>query len=262
MSFFILSLQEMLFFNVELFKTRLMEIKTFIANYKAAFGENTELPIVFWYSDTLENQTEKINGCFFKDMRKVREGHTVSLNADVIGCGGGKFYTGFTDMPERVPTFVSLKEKYKETPEMVIEYVDRLGVTKTENRYLHFARMDKVDSLDLIEGVLFLATPDILSGLVTWACYDNNSEDAVVTQFGSGCSVTVTQTILENHRGGRRTFIGFFDPSVRPYFELDILSYTVPMSRFKEMYHTMRSSCLFDTHAWGKIKERIQLSDK
>ena len=43
---------------------------------------------------------------------------------------------------------------------------------------------------------------------------------------------------------------------------LDILSYTVPMSRFKEMYHTMRSSCLFDTHAWGKIKERIQLSDK
>ena len=109
MSFFILSLQEMLFFNVELFKTRLMEIKTFIANYKAAFGENTELPIVFWYSDTLENQTEKINGCFFKDMRKVREGHTVSLNADVIGCGGGKFYTGFTDMPERVPTFVSLR---------------------------------------------------------------------------------------------------------------------------------------------------------
>ena len=175
MSFFILSLQEMLFFNVELFKTRLMEIKTFIANYKAAFGENTELPIVFWYSDTLENQTEKINGCFFKDMRKVREGHTVSLNADVIGCGGGKFYTGFTDMPERVPTFVSLKEKYKEMPEMVIEYIDRLGVTKTENRYLHFARMDKVDSLDLIEGVLFLATPDILSGLVTWACYDNNS---------------------------------------------------------------------------------------
>lgn len=66
---------------------------------------------------------------------------------------------------------------------MVIEYIDRLGVTKTENRYLHFARMDKVDSLDPIEGVLFLATPDILSGLVTWACYDNNSEDAVVTQF-------------------------------------------------------------------------------
>ncbi len=35
--------------------------------------------------------------------------------AENIGCGGGKFYTGFTEMPERVPTFVSLKEKYKQT---------------------------------------------------------------------------------------------------------------------------------------------------
>ena len=35
-------------------------------------------------------------------------------------------------------------------------------------------------------------------------------------------------------------------------------SYTIPMSRFREMYQTMRSSCLFDTHAWGKIRERMQ----
>lgn len=235
-----------------------MEIKTFIANYREAFGEMTELPVVFWYSDTLENQTEKINGCFLKEMKKVRDGLTISLNADVIGCGGGKFYTGFTGMPEHVPTFVSIKEKYKQTPEMVVEYVDRLGVLPTVYKYLHFARIDKVDTFDAIEGILFLATPDILSGLVTWACFDNNSDDAVVSQFGSGCSATVTQTILENRKGGRKTFIGFFDPSVRPWFEPDILSYSVPMSRFKEMYHTMRNSCLFDTHAWGKIRERIQ----
>lgn len=235
-----------------------MEIKTFIANYREAFGEKTELPVVFWYSDKLENQMEKSNGCFFKEMKKVRDGHTISLNADVIGCGGGKFYTGFADMPAHVPNFVSVKEKYKQTPEMVIEYVDWLGVPRAEKKYLHFARIDKVDTFDSIEGVLFLATPDILSGLVTWACFDNNSEDAVVTQFGSGCSATVTQTILENRKGGRKTFIGFFDPSVRPYFEPDIISYTIPMSRFKEMYDTMRSSCLFDTHAWAKIKERIQ----
>lgn len=235
-----------------------MEIKTFLANYREALLKKAELPVVFWYSDKLENQTEKSNGCFFKEMKKVRDGYTISLNADVIGCGGGKFYTGFTEMPPHVPTFVSVKEKYKQTPEMVVEYVDWLGVPRTENKYLHFARIDKVDAFDAIEGVLFFATPDILSGLVTWACFDNNSEDAVVTQFGSGCSATVTQTILENRKGGKKTFIGFFDPSVRPYFEEDIISYTIPMSRFKEMYDTMRSSCLFDTHAWAKIRERIQ----
>ena len=51
-----------------------MEIKKFIENYREAFGEYAELPIVFWYSDILENETAKVNGCFFKSMSKVREG--------------------------------------------------------------------------------------------------------------------------------------------------------------------------------------------
>ena len=73
-----------------------MEVKVFIDNYREAFGEKTELPIVFWYSDTPLADTEKINGCFFKGLKTVREGNPISLNAEVIGCGGGKFYTGFT----------------------------------------------------------------------------------------------------------------------------------------------------------------------
>ena len=59
-----------------------MEIKKFIENYREAFGEYAELPIVFWYSDILENETGKVNGCFFKSMSKVRGGNTISLNAD------------------------------------------------------------------------------------------------------------------------------------------------------------------------------------
>lgn len=108
-----------------------------------------------------------------------------------------------------------------------------------------------------MEGVVFIANPDMLSGLTTWAYYDNNAEDGVVSMFGSGCSCIVTQATIENRKGGKRTFIGFFDPSVRPYFEPDKLSYTIPMSRFREMCGTMRQSCLFDTHAWGKIRERM-----
>ena len=48
-----------------------MEIKKFIENYREAFGEYAELPILFWYSDILENETEKVNGCFFKSMVAV-----------------------------------------------------------------------------------------------------------------------------------------------------------------------------------------------
>lgn len=233
-----------------------MEITTFISHYREAFWEKAELPIVFWYSDASVNETEKIGGCFFKCMKEVREGITVSLNADSIGCGGGKFYTGFTEMPDRVPGFVSLKEKYKQTPEMVTEQIREMTVPIATKAYLNFARIDTVDSLEAVEGVLFLATPDMLSGLTTWAYFDNNASDAVTALFGSGCSNVVTRTVVENRKNGRQTFIGFFDPSVRPHFEPDILSYTIPMSRFREMCTTMRDSCLFDTHAWGKIKKR------
>ena len=234
-----------------------MEVKTFIHNYREAFGNKPELPIAFWYSDLPIAETEKINGCFFKGMTKVREGTPISLSLNTVGCGGGKFYTGFTEMPERIPTFVSLKEKYKETPEMVTDFIKNLGVPRTDKPYLNFSRIDKIDTFEDTEGILFLVSPDILSGLVTWTYFDNNSEDGVTSSFGSGCSTVITQTTLENRKNGRRTFIGFFDPSVRPYVEANILSFTIPMSRFKEMYYTMKSCCLFDTHAWEKIRKRI-----
>ena len=130
---------------------------------------------------------------------------------------------------------------------MVIEFIRQLGVPRAEKKYLHFARIDRIESLKEVEGVVFIANPDMLSGLTTWAYYDNNAEDGVVSMFGSGCSCIVTQATIENRKGGKRTFIGFFDPSVRPYFEPDKL----------EMCGTMRQSCLFDTHAWGKIRERM-----
>lgn len=238
-----------------------MEINYFITKYREAFGEAAELPIVFWYSDQPEGLTEKINGCFFKGMKEVRAGNTISLNAGNISCGGGKFYTGFTPMPEHVPTFVSLKEKYKTTPQMVLDFLEDLQVPAAPSAWLHFARIDQVETFEGLEGLLFFATPDILSGLTTWVWLDTNAHEAVTTQFGSGCSAIVTQATLENRKGGKRTFLGLFDPSARPWFEPNLLSFVIPLSRFREMYDTMEQSCLFDTHAWKKIRERINTAD-
>ncbi len=242
-----------------------MDIKQFIENFREAFGEVVVLPIVFWYSDEPVTATPKIEGCFFKGMRAVREGMPMSLCADNIGCGGGKFYTGFTPMPMHVPNFVSLKEKYKQTPEMVLDFIVRSEVPVAAGKYLNFARIDTLDGIeaggriegDGLEGLIFFATPDILSGLTTWAWFDNNADDAVTTRFGSGCSTIISDPVRENRCGGRRTFIGCFDVSVRPHLEPDELSFTIPMSRFREMYHTMRSSSLFGTPAWEKVRRRI-----
>ena len=186
-----------------------MDVQVFIYYYREAFGAKAQLPIVFWFSDTAISETPFVGGCFFKTLKDINKGTPVSLSIEIIGCGGGKFYTGFTEMPPFVPNFVSEKEKYKETPEMVIKFIEDLDVPKAKGTYLNFARIDKVNSFDEIEGILFLATPDMLSGLTTWAFYDNNNQATVVTPCGSVCSLFVTQPVLENRRNGHNTFIGF-----------------------------------------------------
>ena len=234
-----------------------MEIKAFIDNYQEAFGDQSQLPIAFWYSAQAQAQTEKVGGCIFKHLDRIAKGEMVSVDTNNIGCGGGKFYCGFSDMPEYVPQFVSVKERYKQSPELVVNMLAELQVPRAKDNYLNFARVDCLASFQGVEGVLFLATPDILCGLVTWATFDRNEQDTVSSLFGSGCSNVITQAVIENTVGGYRSFIGFFDPSVRPYVASDILSFAIPMSRFRVMCDTMRQSCLFDTHAWGKIRERI-----
>ena len=235
-----------------------MDIKEFLLNYRQAFGSKASLPLLFGYSDKPIANTEKIGGCFFKGLQAARDGQPVSLSADVIGCGGGKLYTGFSDIPERVPGFVSLKEKYKKTPEMVVDYVNGLGMNRAEKPYLNFIRIDKAESFEGIEGIFFYATPDMLSGLCGWAFFDINEPGAVVSRFGSGCSTVVSMTVVENARQGHRCFIGLLDPSVRPWVGKDELSFTIPFSRFTQMMETMKDCFLFDSHAWQKMKARLE----
>lgn len=138
-----------------------MDLSAFINNYREAFGEKAPLPIIFYYSNQAIAETKKINGCLFKEMEAVRSGKPISLNAEIIGCGGGKLYTGFGPMNEYIPNFVSQKERYKQNPQDVIAYVDSLQLQSFTGKYLNFVRIDQMETLDDIEGMLFFATPDI-----------------------------------------------------------------------------------------------------
>ena len=196
----------------------------------------------------------------FKSFEKLLESEPVTLTADRVGCMGGKFYTGFSSMNERIPTFVSCKEKYKKTPDLFLEFVKQADVKTALMTYLNISPVDKIESFDGVIGIFFLGTPDIISGLTSWAFFDRNSDDTVTSKFGSGCSAIFSEVV--NMKDGKRTFLGLFDPSVRYYVGENILSFSIPMSRFKEMYYTMRDTCLFGTHGWEKVKNRICCREK
>ena len=233
-----------------------MNIQDFIIRYREAFGESAPLPIALGYSDNAVTEIKKVPRCMIGAISKVRNGESLTLCEENVLCGGGGLYTAFREMPDRVPTFVSEIEHYKKSKEMVVDYVKSLDIRLSDKSYLNFVRVDNLKDWDNAEAILFFATPDMLSGLCTWAFYDNNSPDAVTTQFGSGCASVVTFAVNENRKNGKRCFLGMLDPSARPLVPENELTLTIPMCRFKEMMGTMNDSALFQK-AFSILKKRM-----
>lgn len=231
-------------------------IKTFLQKYKEAFGDAAPLPVAFGYSHTPATEVKRIPRCMIGAIRKVCDGNALTLCAENVQCGGGSLYTAFAPMQERIPLFVSETERYKQTPEQVREYIRNLDIRMTEKPYLNFVRIDSLDTLDEAEGILFFATPDILSGLCAWAFYDNDADDAISVKFASGCCSIVTFAVNENRKQGRSCFIGMLDPSARPLVPAGELSFVIPIHRFHEMAQTMEHSALF-RKACSVVKKRI-----
>lgn len=231
-------------------------IQIFLKRYREAFGEAVPYPIAFGYSDIPAVEGKKVPRCMIGAIRRVCEGEPLTLCAENVLCGGGSLYTAFAPMQERIPGFVSETEHYKRTKEQVKAYIDRLDIRLTEKPYLNFIRMDKLADLNSVEGILFFATPDMLSGLCAWAFFDNDADDAVCTRFASGCCSIVTFAVQENRRGGRSCFLGMLDPSARPLVPSNELTFTVPMGRFREMVQTMEHSALFQK-ACSIVRKRM-----
>lgn len=228
----------------------------FVEQFREAFGEAVPLPIAVWYGDEAVVTDCRVPRCMVGAIRKVCQGERLTLTAENVQCGGGGLYTAFHPMPDRVPLFVSETEHYKRTPEMVREYIAGLGIERSRKPFLNFVRVDQLSAWEPVEAVLFFATPDILSGLCTWAFYDNNRPDTVVTPFASGCASLISFATVENRRGGKRCFLGMFDPSARPLVPKNELSFAVPMSRFREMLLTMPDSALYQK-AFSVVRRRI-----
>lgn len=231
-------------------------IQTFLQKYREAFGNAVPLPVAFGYSHNPVAEVKRIPRCMIGAIRKVCGGEPLTLSADNVLCGGGSLYTAFAPMQDRIPAFVSETEHYKRTPEQVRRYIHNLDIQLAEKPYLNFIPIDKLSSFDDVEGILFFATPDVLSGLCSWAFYDNDADDAVSVRFASGCCSIVTFAVNENRKKGRSCFIGMLDPSARPLVPANELTFVIPVSRFREMMRTMEDSALF-RKAYSIVKKRI-----
>ncbi|MCF8302959.1 MAG: DUF169 domain-containing protein [Bacteroidales bacterium] len=239
----------------------------FIERWQKYFGA-AELPITFYYSDDPADARplEKPKGhhCFIADLNKVRNGESIALNGQNIGCGGGLRYTGFSQKIR--PNFnyflscgIPLEmegERYKRKPELVSEMMKDFPDMDKKGQWLVFKRWDQLTENDNPEVVIFFATPDIMSGLFMLANFDYVEPYGVKTPFCSGCGSIVLYPYQEKNKENPQSIIGMFDPSARPYVPKERFTFATPMKRFEQLIGYMDESFLI-TDTWKTIHKRI-----
>ncbi len=245
-----------------------MEIKKkFIELWKKYFN-GAELPITFYYTDE-EGHAEttepgSVSRCVIGALLKVRKGKPLCFNIESVGCFGGKRYLGFDDrIRPNFEYFLSCGipgelegERYKKSPEIVMELMKKQPRFKAPAKFIVFKRWDMLEEDDDPEVVIFFAKPDVLSGLFTLAGFDVSDPNGVISPFGAGCSTIVQYPYLEKDSASPRGVIGMFDVSARPYVALDELTFSVPMNKFTSMVGNMEESFLI-TESWNRVKERL-----
>ncbi len=232
------------------------------------YFDGAGLPVVFYYTNDEKAATKvKIpteHRWILADLSRVAKGRSLLFDATSVGCFGGKHYLGFTQ--EWMPNFEHFLsygipgqlegERYKKTPDLVKDVMKIIPEFKAPAKYTVFKRWDKIEATENPEVVIFLAPPDVLSGLFTLANFDRPGLDGVYSPFGAGCSTVVLYPYKEKDAAMPRGVVGMFDVSARPCVRSNLLSFAVPMNRFITMMDNMDESFL-TTGSWAMVRKRI-----
>ncbi len=240
----------------------------FVLAWRKYFDE-APLPITFYYSAEAGHAPLAQPGsearCVMGPLVKVRNGTSLTLAVESVGCFGGKRYLGFDNrLSPNFEFFLSCGipgqiegERYKKTPELVKALLENWPRFKAPEKYIVFKRWDRLEASDDPAVVIFFARPDVLAGLFTLASFDESDPNAVIAPMGSGCSSIVQNPFLEKDREKPRAVIGLFDPSARPFIAADELTFALPWAKFVSMVTNMPESFLI-TRTWETLRKRIK----
>ncbi len=240
----------------------------FLDLWRRYFGA-AELPVTFYYTEDAErgegHRPAAGHECVLVPLAKARHGRAVQLDLESVGCWGGKRYLGFSQaLSPTFDYFLSCGipgqvegERYKQSPELVREYVRQTPVFTAPARSIVFKRWDTLEAGDDPEVAIFFAGPDVLSGLFTLANFDEANPGAVFAPFAAGCGSIVGYPYVEAQAERPRAILGMFDVSARPYVPAEALSFAVPMAKLARMLDNAPESFLI-TPSWAAVHKRIQ----
>ncbi len=242
--------------------------KDFQRKWKKYFP-GAELPVAYFYTDQVSAQDAKDSRdeqhCVVAAFERVRAGHSFVYGKDSPGCKGWARYTGFAQ--QAGPDFAYFLsygipgkvegERYKQSPDLVKGYAESTPPFEAPGRFMVLKRWDKLAAGEEPFGVIFFATPDVLSGLFALANYDRSDPHGVIAPFGSGCASIVSYVWQEAKSDQPRCVLGMFDVSARPQVPQGLLTFALPFKRLGQMAAYMDESFLI-TDSWHQVRGRVR----
>jgi len=239
----------------------------FVANWDKYFP-GADLPLAFFYTDDPGNSEiappSQTHRCMICDLAKARRGTPLAFDAAGAVCSGAKRYLGFRQ--QLMPNFNYFLscgiegqmegERYKKSPEIVEQLMEKAPYFEAPAKYIVFKRWDKLAAADDPAVVVFFAAPDVLSGLFTLSGFETAEIQAVIAPFAAGCGSIVQYPYLELESDHPRAVLGMFDVSARPCVPEQTLTFAIPMPKFERMVADMDQSFLI-TDSWDKVKRRL-----
>ncbi|MFO7654174.1 MAG: DUF169 domain-containing protein [Candidatus Krumholzibacteriia bacterium] len=146
-------------------------------------------------------------------------------------------------------------ERYRQSADMVRQWLADLPVREVPSRYVVFKRLDQVEPHEEPVVVVMLADADQMSGLVVLANYRRGDSAGAIIPHAAGCQTIGIFAYGGTEAADLRAVVGLNDPSARKVVRRlgkDLVTVALPYALYRQMEDDVAGSFL-ERDTWTSL---------